>query len=63
MVCCSLKTINKLNKAKEKERQIKSKQTATIAIPSNSLILSALAPRAKTNPFASLKVLLLLPKV
>jgi hypothetical protein len=59
MVRCSLKTINKLNKVKEKEKQIKSKHTTQAAMPFNILVLS----KTKTDPFASLKVLLLLPKV
>jgi hypothetical protein len=59
MVYYSLKTINKLDKVKEKEKQIKSKQAATAAILSSILVLST----TKTNPFASLKVLLLLLKV
>jgi hypothetical protein len=63
IVCCSLKTIDKLDKIKEKEKQIKLKQAATAAILSNDLRLSAPAPRAKSDPFASLKVLLLPPKV
>jgi hypothetical protein len=63
MVCYSLKTIDKLDNTKEKERQIESKQTATAAILSSSLTPYALAPRVETNPFAGLEVLLLLPKV
>jgi hypothetical protein len=57
----SLKTIDKLNKVKEKEKQIKFKHTAaeTAAMPSNTLALST----TKTNPFAKLKVLLLPPRV
>jgi hypothetical protein len=63
IVCCSLKTIDKLNKAKEKERQIESKQAVTATMPSSSPRPDALALRAKNDPFASLEVLLLLPKV
>jgi hypothetical protein len=63
MVRRGLKTMDKLDKAKEKERQIKSKQAVTAAMPSSSPRLDALAPRAKNDPFASLKVPLLLPKV
>jgi hypothetical protein len=61
IVCYSLRTLNKLEKVKEKERQIKSKRIATKAatIPSNALALLL----TKVNPFARIKVLLLLPKV
>jgi hypothetical protein len=63
MVCYSLKTIDKLDKAKEREKQIELKQAATAAMLSSNPRLSALAPGAKSNPFASLKVPLLPPKV
>jgi hypothetical protein len=63
MVRRSLKTIDKLNKAKEKERQIELKQAATTVMLSSNLRLDALAPRAKSDPFVSLEVPLLLPKV
>jgi hypothetical protein len=63
IVCCSLKTIDKLDKAEEKEKQIELKQAATAAMISNSPRPSALAPRAENNPFASLKVSLLPLKV
>jgi hypothetical protein len=59
MVRCSLKTINELDKAKEKEKQIKPKQAAAAAMPSNALVLS----KTRTDPFVSLKVLLLPLKV
>jgi hypothetical protein len=55
--------MNKLDKVEEKEKQIELKQAATAAMLSSSLRLSALAPRAKSNPFASLKVPLLSLKV
>jgi hypothetical protein len=61
MVCCSLKILDKLEKAKEKERQIKAKHVAAKAA---ARPFNALASRlAKNNPFANLKVLLLFPKV
>jgi hypothetical protein len=63
MVYCGLKTINELDEAKEREKQIRLKQAATAAMLSSSPRLGALAPRAENDPFASLKVLLLLPKV
>jgi hypothetical protein len=56
-----LKTLNKLKKAKEKERQIKTKHTTTkaAAMPSNALALLL----TKANPFVSVKVPLLPLKV
>jgi hypothetical protein len=63
MVCCSLKTIDKLNEAEEKEKQIEPKQAAPAAMPFSSLTLGALALGVESNPFASLEVLLLPPKV
>jgi hypothetical protein len=56
-----LKTLNKLEKAKEKERQIETEciTTKAAAMPSNTLALLL----TKANPFASVKVLLLLLKV
>jgi hypothetical protein len=59
MVCHSLKTINKLNNTKEKEKQIESKQAAAAVTLSNALVLFI----TKTDPFVGLEVLLLLPKV
>jgi hypothetical protein len=57
IVCYSLKTLDKLEKAKEKERQIETKHvTAKAAITlSNALVLLL----TKANPFASVKVPLL----
>jgi hypothetical protein len=55
--------MDKLNKVKEKEKQTELKQAAVAAILSSSPRPNALAPRAKSNPFASLEVPLLLPKV
>jgi hypothetical protein len=63
IVRCGLKTIDKLNKAEEKEKQIELKHVASAAMLSNSLILSALALRVKSDPFAGVEVLLLPPKV
>jgi hypothetical protein len=61
IVCCSLKTLNKLEKAKEKERQIETKYVTTkaAAMLSNALVLLL----TKANPFASVKVPLLFPEV
>jgi hypothetical protein len=63
MVCCRLRTMDKLDKVKEKEKQIELEQAATAAMLSSSPRPNALAPKAKSNPFASLEVPLLLPKV
>jgi hypothetical protein len=63
MVRRGLKTLDKLEKAEERERQIESKQAATAAMLSSSPRPDAPAPRAKGNPFASLEVPLLPPKV
>jgi hypothetical protein len=61
IVCCSLKTLDKLKEAEEKERQIKTKYATAkaVAMPSNVLALLL----TKANPFASVKVPLLLLKV
>jgi hypothetical protein len=61
IVCYSLKTLDKLKEAEEKERQIESEcaTTKAAAIPSNVLVLSL----TEANPFASVKVPLLLPEV
>jgi hypothetical protein len=59
MVRHSLKTLDELNEVKEKEKQIESKQAATAAMLSYTPVLST----TKTNLFAGLEVLLLLPKV
>jgi hypothetical protein len=61
MVCCSLKTLDKLEEAKEKERQIETKCTTAkaAAMPSNALALLL----TKANPFVSVKVPLLPPEV
>jgi hypothetical protein len=52
-----LKTLDKLEKAKEKERQIETEYAAAkaTAMPSNVLALLL----TKANPFVSVKVLLL----
>jgi hypothetical protein len=57
IVCYGLKTLDKLKKAKEKERQIKTKHVTAKAatMPSNALTLLL----TNTNPFANVKVLLL----
>jgi Lon protease-like protein len=59
MVCCSLTTMDKLDKVEEKEKQMESEQAATAAILSNVPILSA----TEADPFAGLEVLLLPLKV
>jgi hypothetical protein len=53
--------LNKLEEAKEKERQIETRRTTAKAATMPSNVLALLL--TKTNPFARLKVLLLLPKV
>jgi hypothetical protein len=61
IVCCSLKTLNKLKEIKEKERQIETEHVTAkaAAMLSNVLALSLI----KANPFASVKVPLLPPEV
>jgi hypothetical protein len=60
MLCYSLKTLDKLEKAKERERQEEEKHAAkaatTLFVLTNNLFLMS-------NPFARLKVPLLPPKV
>jgi hypothetical protein len=60
MVCCSLRTLDKLKEAKEKEKQEEEKRTAkatiTLFVLTSNLFLTS-------NPFAKLKVSLLLLKV
>jgi hypothetical protein len=63
MVCRGLKTIDKLNEAEEKEKQIESKQAAAAAMLSSSPTLSVLALGVESDPFAGLEVFLLPPKV
>jgi hypothetical protein len=63
MVRRGLKTMDKLDKAEEKEKKIELEQAATAAMLSSSSRPDVLVPKAKNNPFASLKVPLLLPKV
>jgi hypothetical protein len=63
MVCRGLRTMDKLDKAKEKEKQTKLEQAAVAAMLSSSLRPNAPAPRAESDPFAGLEVPLLLPKV
>jgi hypothetical protein len=55
--------MDKLDKAKEKEKQTKLEQAAVAAMLSSSLRPNAPAPRAESDPFAGLEVPLLLPKV
>jgi hypothetical protein len=60
MVCRGLRTLDKLEEAKERERQKEEKRTAkataTLFVLINALPLTS-------NPFAKLKLPLLLPKV
>jgi hypothetical protein len=60
MLCHSLKTLDKLEKAKEREKQEEEKHvakvTTTLFVPTSDLLLMS-------NPFAKLKVPLLPPKV
>jgi hypothetical protein len=61
IVRCSLKTLDKLKEAKERERQIETKYATTkaTAMPSNTLALLL----TKANPFVGVKVPLLPLKV
>jgi CO dehydrogenase/acetyl-CoA synthase beta subunit len=61
IVHCSLRTLDKLEEAEEKERQIETKHATTKAVvmPSNTLVLLL----TKANPFAGVKVPLLSLKV
>jgi hypothetical protein len=61
IVCYSLKTLDKLKEAKEKERQIKTRCVITKAAAMLSNVLALLLTKA--NPFASVKVPLFLLKV
>jgi hypothetical protein len=63
MVRRGLKTMDKLDEAKEKEKQMESEQAASAAMPSNNPTLCALALGAKIDPFVGLEVLLLPPRV
>jgi hypothetical protein len=63
MICRGLKTIDKLDAKEEKEKQKETKQAAQAAMLSSDPRPDALALRAKSNPFASLEVPLLPPKV
>jgi hypothetical protein len=60
MLCHSLKTLDKLEEAKEREKQEEEKRAAkaaaTLFVLASDLLLTS-------NPFAKLKVPLLLPKV
>jgi hypothetical protein len=60
MLCHSLKTLDKLEEAKEREKQEEEKRVAvaaaTLFVPISNLLLTS-------NPFARLKVPLLPPKV
>jgi hypothetical protein len=62
LISCSLRTINKLDKVKDKERQIKEKHATAKAIAKLSIALQA-APKQFANPFAKIKISLLLLKV
>jgi hypothetical protein len=57
IVCCSLKTLDKLEKAKEKEKQI---ELERITIKATAMLSNALALLlTRADPFAGVKVLLL----
>jgi hypothetical protein len=58
MVCYSLRTLDKLEKAEEKERQIE-KERATSKAAATAYALALLKP----DPFAKIEIPLLLPKV
>jgi hypothetical protein len=61
MVRCSLRTLDKLKKAKEKERQIETEHATTKAAAMLSNVLALLL--TKVNPFVSVKIPLLPPEV
>jgi hypothetical protein len=63
MVCCGLKTLDKLEKVKEKERQMETERAATMATarPSSAYVLAL--SLTETNPFARLEAFSLPPKV
>jgi hypothetical protein len=61
IVCYSLKMLNKLKKAKEKEKQIETKHVTVKAAAMLSNVLALLL--TKVNPFVSVKVPLLPLKV
>jgi hypothetical protein len=63
MIRRGLKTMNKLDAKEDKEKQKELKQAATAAMLSSSPRPNAPAPRAENDPFASLEVPLLPPKV
>jgi hypothetical protein len=64
MLRCSLKTIDKLNKAEEKEKQQREEErTATAAATVSNKIPVLRLEHSKVNPFASLNIPLLLPRV
>jgi hypothetical protein len=63
MVRRGLRTMDELDKVEGKEKQIELEQAATAAMLSSGLRPDALAPKAKSDPFASLEVPLLPPKV
>jgi hypothetical protein len=63
MIRRGLKTIDKLDAKEEKEKQRETKQTVQAAMLSSSPRPNALALGAESDPFASLEVPLLPPKV
>jgi hypothetical protein len=63
MIRRGLKTMNKLDAKEDKEKQKELKQAATAAMLSSSPRPNAPAPGAENDPFASLEVPLLPPKV
>ena len=58
MVCCGLKTLDELEEAEKKEKQIEKKRAANKAAAN---LFYALAPEA--DPFAGIEIPLLPPKV
>jgi hypothetical protein len=63
MVRRGLKTMDKLDEAEEKEKQIELERAATAAMLSSGSRPDVPAPGAENDPFASLEVPLLPPKV
>jgi hypothetical protein len=62
IVCRSLKTLNKLKKTEEKERQTETEHVATTATARLSSAYVLALSVTETNPFVRLKALLLFPK-
>jgi hypothetical protein len=58
MVCCSLKTLDKLEEVEERERQMELERAAAKAAATTHALASS-----KSDPFAKIKIPLLFSKV